>query len=551
MPGPKSGGPSVTSPRKVPFIGLLVLCAALFFGETAYYLDATGFVESTRGFVRTVPGSDGWQGFRIAVLWSSYYPPIYSFLLYAFASALAGNAFLIALANAGLVFLGGVLAALVLQRKYGSLYSAYALLLFVLTPAVVVFSKAEAFENALVPMIGLSFWLLARSHGFRSRGFSLLLGIALGLGMLTKWTFPAYVAGPFVLGLADSFDPSGGEFRRADGRRITHAALALVMGLLTCAPWYLGFFDAVAWSKTAPNDPSFPHYGFFQNLSRNCDYLYYLAGKPALLVSMILVALSPDRLRLGALAAAGMGLPLLIFSVPPHIEDRYIYPLVVFWTVLVFLSCGGFRKRWQRVAAVTMVLVPAVFAHVDSYRGQDLRALAPGLEMGYATRRNAALLWGRRKGDAVLRVIADDAATTRKSPGSAAVAVHPFFLDYHLNQEYLAGLTQTDPAFRRLAVRFQEPYLYPRFSDGLRGGLFDYVVLDCGPTRDCRDFDDTVIRETAARVREGFYYLSGGPVPGFDPGLIYSDLEALVSRYDRFAEIALEDRQVVQVYRKR
>jgi len=53
-------------------------------------------------------------------------------------------------------------------------------------------------DFALTAMVALSISLLVRVDGFRDRRYSLLWGLSLGLGILTKWPFLAFVGGPAI-----------------------------------------------------------------------------------------------------------------------------------------------------------------------------------------------------------------------------------------------------------------------------------------------------------------------------------------------------------------
>ena len=53
-------------------------------------------------------------------------------------------------------------------------------------------------DFALTAMVALSISLLTRVDGFRDRTYSLLWGLSLGLGLLTKWPFLAFVGGPAI-----------------------------------------------------------------------------------------------------------------------------------------------------------------------------------------------------------------------------------------------------------------------------------------------------------------------------------------------------------------
>ncbi|MGD8819287.1 MAG: glycosyltransferase family 39 protein [Anaerolineae bacterium] len=67
--------------------------------------------------------------------------------------------------------------------------------LVALIPLVFAMSRYSYFEFSLTALTILSLYCLLASDGFERKGFSILLGVALGLGLLIKRTFPVFVIG--------------------------------------------------------------------------------------------------------------------------------------------------------------------------------------------------------------------------------------------------------------------------------------------------------------------------------------------------------------------
>ena len=65
-------------------------------------------------------------------------------------------------------------------------------------PILFSISRMPYVDYTLAAMVALSVYLLAACDGFRHRGSSLLLGLVIGLGMLTKWPFIAFAGGPIA-----------------------------------------------------------------------------------------------------------------------------------------------------------------------------------------------------------------------------------------------------------------------------------------------------------------------------------------------------------------
>jgi 4-amino-4-deoxy-L-arabinose transferase-like glycosyltransferase len=102
-------------------------------------------------------------------------------------------------------------------------------------------------EFALTAMVALSVYLLLATNGFQRRGMSLLFGLSLGLGLLTKRTFAVFAVGPLLAiiltsGLLPAFWQ---RLRRRPRIYWKKALIALLGGLVPAAIWYLPNREAV------------------------------------------------------------------------------------------------------------------------------------------------------------------------------------------------------------------------------------------------------------------------------------------------------------------
>ncbi|MGD8627425.1 MAG: glycosyltransferase family 39 protein [Anaerolineae bacterium] len=119
--------------------------------------------------------------------------------------------------------------------------------LLALFPMFYSMSRYFYLEFALTAMVALTVYLMLASDGFERRGVSLLFGLSLGLGLLTKRTFVVFAAGPVVVGvLGAGLLPA--LWRRVKQRpRIywRQALVALGAGLALAALWYWPNREAV------------------------------------------------------------------------------------------------------------------------------------------------------------------------------------------------------------------------------------------------------------------------------------------------------------------
>ena len=183
-------------------------------------------------------------------------------------------------------------------------------------PQVIGFSRSYWMDLPLAAVTTLALWALLRSDGLRRRGASLLLGLTLGLGLLTKYTFPVFVAGPALYLALRGLRQAGD--RRALRLRVENICLALLVATALAAFWYVPGLGS-AWRNFRFNqgtDLLWPRpiwtldnlllYPRHLTVQLGPWLLALLGGAPLFL----LLARSPARL----LVALWLGLPYLFFT---------------------------------------------------------------------------------------------------------------------------------------------------------------------------------------------------------------------------------------------
>jgi len=99
-------------------------------------------------------------------------------------------------------------------------------------------SKIFMLDVPLVALVSLSLYLLLKTELFSNRNFSIFFGISLGLGMLTKWTFALFLAGPLLYYSILVYQNG-----RLDKNNLIYSGknflLSTVIGGLIAGIWYL------------------------------------------------------------------------------------------------------------------------------------------------------------------------------------------------------------------------------------------------------------------------------------------------------------------------
>lgn len=119
--------------------------------------------------------------------------------------------------------------------------------LLALLPMFYTMSRHFYLEFAMTAMVALTVFLLLATDGFERRGISLLFGLSLGLGLLTKRTFAVFVIAPVIVTiLAYSLLPAAWQRLKHRPRVYWRKALVAVAGgLALAALWYLPNREAV------------------------------------------------------------------------------------------------------------------------------------------------------------------------------------------------------------------------------------------------------------------------------------------------------------------
>jgi 4-amino-4-deoxy-L-arabinose transferase-like glycosyltransferase len=198
-----------------------------------------------------------------ALTWSDYYPPLVHLTVAAFYGIFGVSMDVAAMANS--LYLVVLLLAVYslgerLAGPWVGLLSAFVVSTF---PIVFSMSRYLYIDFALTAMVAVNICLLVRSEGFQHKAYTLLYGLSLGLGMLTKWTFIAFAAAPFLLVLFTSGAipdavralrptassgacpacPEGTRGKRSDRKRLLAACL---LGLGLTALWFVPNAEATA-----------------------------------------------------------------------------------------------------------------------------------------------------------------------------------------------------------------------------------------------------------------------------------------------------------------
>jgi hypothetical protein len=449
----------------------------LYFSEATYYGTFLSYLLN----FETHPGTRYLGPF---VFHPAFYPPFYYGFLYLVHQVAGFHFVAFAAVNALFPFGGAIYAGLAVRRLAGREAGALAFCAFLLFPARAAFTATLLIEAPLLLFVPAFLYHALASERFLRRHHALAAGVYFALGMLTKWSFFAYASCPATFLVADAFFDFGAlRRRRVQRAQRVNVLLAAGLAALVAGPWYLGPFNLRLFRASAANDPTFPVYSRAANMRYNLSFLRDFTGRPTAVALGVLVLvaaiLEPPVPRVLGWMALLVGTPLAFFTLPGHLEDRYLWPIFPGMAVVAGIAWGAVRRRvpWPTLRQALLVALVGVLALTNwkafvAERGNRDRL---ELDKNYA---HGSPFWERADSGAVLRAL-DDALRTARTPNRPlTVAVHPFMTDAHISSMHLRYHRLLDPAFTRFNILGTTFYQYPELMAEARAGKIDVILVD-------------------------------------------------------------------------
>ena len=256
------------------------------------------------------------------------------------------------------------------EHPRGPELAALAGALTALLPLCYGLSRCFLVETLLTALLGLWAWRCAAART-DDRAEGVRLGVIMGLGLLTKVTFPLLAAG-----LAWP----------ARARLKPHAQTALLVAVAIAATWYLENLPYVlgyAWSAGFGRVAA--DYAGAGGLAARLDWLTSLLKNglswplTAAMAAVTLAAVMKDRgLRDSGTRAALWGLaPLLVYAASVNREPRLAAPLLPVLALLAARAAVSFNNAAARTLAAVVLLGTGLAVCADqTFRAGPARALA-------------------------------------------------------------------------------------------------------------------------------------------------------------------------------
>ncbi|WP_188201380.1 ArnT family glycosyltransferase [Thermococcus camini] len=233
----------------------------------------------------------------------------------------------------------------------------------------------------LTAMAVLTWYLLLKSNGFRSRRYSVLSGISLGAGLLAKWTFPIFVMVPVFYELNLSISPLTLGIRGILKQRkneLKNLLTLSVLAVLVAGWWYIPNFKALLSalkynsqvSGALEGDPPIlTLQSFIYYPSSSINYYFGLLGT-IVLIGMFIVVLKLRKDDFESLLIIQIITGFLIFTLTRNKAPRFLMPMIPFMGLVIGIGIHKIFKRKKYAAiAVTIVLMVSGIVNVLTFQG--------------------------------------------------------------------------------------------------------------------------------------------------------------------------------------
>lgn len=244
-------------------------------------------------------------------------------------------------------------------------------LILSLYPLFFRYSRFFSIDFALLAMVCLSICLLLYADDFQDRKNSILFGVSLGLGMLTKWSFIFFLFGPLLYSAYRIYLSKKNRRPLSSKKAARNFLLSLLLGACITAVWYLPALQVfIARLKTfiyvfVHNKPSMDSgeavfginnisQGFAALINEELSFLFFL-------VLCFAVFTYRKMIKEQKIVILWFIIPFCIFSLYFTKESRYMLPAL---PALALLSAAGLqaisKRYWRRIFIFSVIFLGVV-----------------------------------------------------------------------------------------------------------------------------------------------------------------------------------------------
>ena len=252
---------------------------------------------------------------------------------------------------------------------------------FIVSVFPIIFGLSRSYwqDFPLTAMVSLSTYLLIRTDYFRDKKYSILFGLSIGLGMLTKWTYFVFLTGPFLylFILSLRIDEVSSKERK---KPIWNVAVAILVGMVLASFWYVpngldvaGKLFGLSAGITGKGDeatrfqqlgesigPSgtFKSLVFYGGVLVNEQVSFFFAG---LFLIFTVLLLKRDRGQPLWILLLWIVIPVVAFTLIKNKTTRNTVPMVPAIGLIISWGVMNIRASWKRKTVTAFILFIGLF----------------------------------------------------------------------------------------------------------------------------------------------------------------------------------------------
>ena len=297
----------------------------------------------------------------------NFYPPFFPFCAAIVNIVFGHSAVISTMTNmifAAILFISVYAIGLKYMNKSVGLFAVFIVSMY---PYVFGLSRMFFLEFALTAVVCFCFCCLFHADNFQHRGYSILFGLAFGVGMLTKSTFIFFLIGPLIITIGNIF------FNRSSKDKLKKVLINLGMAfIISCiigGSWYVSkLYDVVHKHCEYIRSP------FFGPLNMPKSIIYYLnvlvldQVAPffifVFMAGLVLLLKDKEKLKFLFVLLLWIVTPFIIFIL---LNVRFMYYTVPNLPAVALISSAGILKIQRRQLKIFLVSAIVIVAIIQYY----------------------------------------------------------------------------------------------------------------------------------------------------------------------------------------
>jgi 4-amino-4-deoxy-L-arabinose transferase-like glycosyltransferase len=299
-----------------------------------------------------------------------YYPPLFScssipiYAIFGLSKDVATFSNLIFLAI--LIFSVYGIGKKVYSKRVG-LLSVFIISMY---PLIINLSRDYLIDLSLISMVSLNVYILLLTERFSNLKYSIVFGVTFGLGMLSKWTFIIFIAGPlFYIILKEIRGISRKElmdFKKILSKKFknpfTNFVIFLIIGVCVASVWYApewkNFINNLNQYSTAGIAEGDPQWNSLEGL------LYYplnYIDQVSFFYAIIFVTglyfyiKSKDKYKIFWILS--LIIPYVVFTIVSNKDVRFLSPILPSIALISAKGILNMRQNYVRYALLLIILI--------------------------------------------------------------------------------------------------------------------------------------------------------------------------------------------------